>query len=191
MSARETLGSFLPMFLVPVVAYPSLVFGFVTLFMANYTLTYHRKKSTPMLIRFALVPIGITYFGDFGFGAYDSPSNSVSLGLCVVGLYGIMRMIETCLVSLLDDSPPRWVKRSRAADAASVREEIVPLPTSFWGRVAYAFDLSTSLRGNSWYRGYHWDWCPDSLIPKPSIPISNGFTANGSHTPVSLPEFDA
>lgn len=37
------------------------------------------------------------------------------------------------------------------------------MPTSLLGRLAYAIDLATSLRGNSWFANTHWNWAPRAL----------------------------
>ena len=81
----------------------------------------------------------------------------VDIGLAVVGLYGIMRVLETTFVGLMDEKPPHWI----------VEGKDVPLPTTLFGRLAYAVDLTTSLRGNSWFSKTHWEWAPKALVNSP------------------------
>jgi len=74
--------------------------------------------------------------------------------LSVVGIYGVMRVLETTFVGLMDERPPHWI----------VEGKEVPLPTSLTERLAFAIDLCTSLRGNSWFSKTHWDWAPEALV---------------------------
>lgn len=53
------------------------------------------------------------------------------MGLTLMGLVGIMRAFDICLVSLLDAEPPYWAEKGKR----------LPLPTSIGGRFMYALDM--------------------------------------------------
>lgn len=153
------LGHFLPGFLVPINSYPALLIGFFILFALNYSLTYtsptHRLRCT--LFRVLLAPFALLSFYQFGYGAfYTAPANQVYVGMATVGLYGMMRTVDSSMVTLIEAGPPRWVRTDT--------KDILPMPKSTKERLAYAFDYSTSLRGTSWFQGVHWDWAPKALV---------------------------
>ncbi|CAE6447515.1 unnamed protein product [Rhizoctonia solani] len=72
-----------------------------------------------------------------------------------MGVYGIMRAIDVCLVDLFVgvNAPPRWI----------VNRKVLPLPTSFRGRLAYAIDYLTTLQGTSMFKNTTWDWMAPSV----------------------------
>ena len=63
---------------------------------------------------------------------------------------GMARVVDTCIISLLDHRPPHYVDRESGS--------VIPLPTSSSGRLGYALDLLGSMIGTSFYAGRHWDW---------------------------------
>lgn len=163
------LGHFVPGFLVPLDAYPTVGAGFALLFLLNFSLTYTQLPSgVPCtLLRLTLAPFAIRFFWQFGYGDfYTAPANQVYVGMATVGLYGIMRVIDTSLVTLVEAGPPRWVRTDTG--------EALPIPQTLVERLVYALDYSTSLRGTSWSRNRHWDWAPKSLVRSPSEPIHRG-----------------
>ncbi|KAG9075723.1 hypothetical protein FRC06_009923, partial [Ceratobasidium sp. 370] len=59
--------------------------------------------------------------------------------------------------------PPRWI----------VNGKVAPLPTTFLGRLGYAVDYLSSLRGTSMFKNTTWDWIAPSTkpcLPSPSTP---------------------
>lgn len=55
-----------------------------------------------------------------------------------------------------NDVPPRW--RSLSTN------EVLPLPTTFSGRLGYSLDLLSSMRGVSWYSDRRWDFTPSTVV---------------------------
>ncbi len=70
------------------------------------------------------------------------------MGLSLMGVYGILRTIDICFVSLFDTEPPRWIQDGK----------LLPLPETLTDRVLYAIDLCVSVRGRSWFKGTVWNW---------------------------------
>ena len=60
------------------------------------------------------------------------------------------RIVDTCVLSLLDDRPPHYLDRSSGS--------AIKLPTTILGRLGYSLDLLFSHRGTSYYPGRHWNW---------------------------------
>jgi hypothetical protein len=147
------LTSYAPGLLVPPESYLYSNAGFLVVFILNYTLTL--DNAALAFFRLALVPLGFHFFYVHGYGAFETPQSQVSVGMVVVGLYGMMRVFETAVVSLFDKSPPRWVQRETG--------KVMDLPTTVPGRLFYALDLATSLRGNSWFSDRYWDFAPRAL----------------------------
>lgn len=146
------LDGFIAALSIPAETIPSVSIGFTLLTISIFFSTW--QSAAGALIQLALAPIAIYYFLDFGYGPYKTPRVGVDVGLATVALYGIMRVLETTFVSFLDDEPPYWI----------VEGKKVPLPQTTTGRYAYAVDLTTSLRGNSWFANTHWDWAPKALV---------------------------
>jgi hypothetical protein len=134
-----------------------LTIGFTLLTASIFTLTL---KGVAWL-RLALAPFAIYLFLFFGFWPYETPGVGVDVGLAVVGLYGVMRVLETTFVGLMDERPPHWI----------VDGEEIPLPTTVLGRLAYAIDATTSLRGSSWFSKTNWDWAP-KVVDSPAYIMS-------------------
>ncbi|KDQ20073.1 hypothetical protein BOTBODRAFT_142681 [Botryobasidium botryosum FD-172 SS1] len=144
----------------PSTVWPPIFAGGALLFAAIYTLTIPRQSLVWLRI---LIAIPATYaFWYAVFGPHGHTSPTLQCFPSTVALYGIMRVIETCIVSIWDDSPPRWI----------IRGKLAPLPTSTSQRLAYSFDLLTSLRGTSWFKDTHWDFIPSSLLAFTKTPIS-------------------
>lgn len=154
------LDSFIPGLLVPPAAAPSITGAFLAVLGINYTLSSSRwNENTKTFCRLVLASIGIILFFDFGYGDYPTPQSGVDVGMSVIGIWGIARVIDAAIIALFDASPPTWVRSSTG--------QPIPPPATVLGRVGWALDLTTSLRGNSWYKDTHWDFCPRSLISSP------------------------
>lgn len=70
-----------------------------------------------------------------------------------------MRAIDASFVTLLlQDGPPRWV--------STTSNIVLPMPTTFSGRLAYALDLLTSMRGTSWYFDRRWDFTSSPVLSR-------------------------
>ncbi|KAF7974750.1 hypothetical protein HWV62_11333 [Athelia sp. TMB] len=152
------LTGFFPALLLPLETNIPITIGLVFLTIANFTLTY--PGSLPALLtRLFLAPLAIQQFLQYAYGSYVTPGAEIDVGLCVVGLYGVMRVLETTFVNMADAEPARWVETSSGTR--------LPLPTTLAGRAAYALDLTTSLRGTSLFANTHWDWTPRALVPAP------------------------
>lgn len=138
--------------------------GSVCLLIASITLTYRSRLATALRV---LLFAPILYCGYYiTYGDHPIPNRPVSMGMTVLGLFGIMKAFDICLVSLLDSQPPMWIHEGKQ----------VPLPTTLVGRIAYGFDLVSrnvvtfnnklmlvkfsTVRGASWFSGHSWDWAP-------------------------------
>jgi hypothetical protein len=158
---RRGIEGFVPGILVPPDAHLSITIGLLLLVTIIFTLTSPegttQSSHQQTYLRLALAMPALYAFYDFAFGPHIGPNAAVETGLAVVGVYGIMRVLETAVVPLLlpKDMPPRWIRTSTG--------EAYPPPTTLPGRIAYAVDLATSLRGTSWFADTHWDWAPASL----------------------------
>ncbi|KAH7329810.1 membrane bound O-acyl transferase family-domain-containing protein [Rhizoctonia solani] len=159
------LGDFIPGLLVPPEANIHLTIGIHFLLVSLYTLTITSRPRTFALVRFAFgIPAGYIFYL-YAFYPYETPTRGVDIGLAVVGLYGIMRVLDTCIVDLLVGvhTPPRWV----------VDGKVLPLPTTFFGRLGYSIDYLLSLRGTSIFKNTTWDWITPSTkrrMPSPATP---------------------
>jgi hypothetical protein len=148
------LEGFIPGLLVPPDANVHLSIGINFLLAALYTLTITSRPRTLAVLRIILCLPAAHIFYLYAFYPYDTPRRNVQIGLVTVGVYGIMRVIDTCIVDLLVGvhSPPRWV----------VDGKVQPLPTTFFGRFGYAVDYLFSLRGTSIFKNTTWDWIAPS-----------------------------
>ena len=156
------VGYFVPGVLVPLEAYPTLIAALLLLLLSNFSLTIPNTSS--LFLRLAVTPVACILFWRFGFGPYETPERQVSVGMAVIGLYGLMRIFETNIVSLLDHRPPLWVKNGKE----------LALPEKFTERLVYALDLTTSLRGNSWLKDRSWVWAPRALQDHRYLHVSRG-----------------
>ncbi|KAF7974748.1 hypothetical protein HWV62_11329 [Athelia sp. TMB] len=150
------LTGFFPALLAPPAANIPLTIGLVFLTVANFTLTYPGSLLA-FLTRLFLAPLTIQQFLQYAYGSYVTPGVNIDVGLCVVGLYGVMRVLETTFVSIADTEHARWIETWSG--------KRLPLPTTLAGRAAYAVDLTMSLRGTSLFANKHWDWTPRALVP--------------------------
>lgn len=150
------LGHFLPGLLVPLRSYPPIIAGFLLLCVSIYTLTFSSSfRST--VVRLALTSPAIYLFWKFGYDpSYNPPGAQVPVGMATVGVYGIMKIIETNIVPLFDPARPLWVQTSTGKK--------LPVPSNTKERLMYTIDLATSLRGTSWFTDRHWDWVPTPLL---------------------------
>ena len=159
------LDGFLAALLVPPESAIPLAIGFVLLAVSIFSLTCpptDNYRWAWRILRLAIAPVAIYSFILHGYWPYETDGVRVDVGMAVVGLYGVMRVVETILVGLMDNEPPHWI----------VNGQKVPLPTTISGRLAYTIDLATSLRGNSWFLSTHWDWAPKALINSPACVMS-------------------
>ena len=145
------LEGFFPALLVPPETTLSISIAFDLVVLSIFLSTWHNVPGT--LIQLFIAPFAVYYFLDYGFGNYVTHGPAVQVALAVVGVYGVMRVLETTFVGLLDAKLPYWIVEGKEA----------PMPTSLLGRLAYAIDLTTSLRGNSWFANTHWNWAPRAL----------------------------
>lgn len=166
---------------------PPLHLGVVLLTIVLFSLTYldpvTKRSSVSAHALRVVCGLGAIYgFYDFGFGHYVIHDDRISrqvrslaawrflaaqtpdyllhskvyCGLAPISLYGIMRIIDASFVTMIgNDVPPRW--RSLSTN------EVLPLPTTFSGRLGYAFDLLTSMRGISWYSDRRWDFTSSNV----------------------------
>ena len=127
--------------LVPPETSTPLTIGFVLLIISIYTTTWNSPPTNKFyvawgtILRLGLAPCAIYSYVVFGFWPYETGGVEGAVGLAVIGQYGVMRVIETTYVGLIDENPPHWI----------VEGKEVPLPTTVSGRLAYAVDLATSL----------------------------------------------
>ena len=146
------LDGFIVAFYIPPETIPSVLIA-VTLFIVSiFFLTW--QNAIGGFLQLVLAPIVVYYLLDFGYGPYEISRVGVEAGLATITVYYIMKILDTTFIGLLDDEPPCWV----------VDEKKMPLPQTIIGRLAYALDLATSLRGNSWFANTHWDWAPKALV---------------------------
>ena len=132
--------------------------GFVLLTTSIISLTWHPSPTWAIILRSALAPLAIYFFLIHAFWPYDTAGVGVDVGFATIGLYWIMRVVETTFVGFMDERPPHWI----------VEGKEVPLPRTFMGRLAYSIDLASSLRGTSWFSKTHWDWAPKALLNSPA-----------------------
>lgn len=128
--------------------------------LAAVTLTIRSRVATTIRVLLAF-PIAYSFY-DVAFGPYHSVNRGISMSLTLMGIMGLMKTIDVCLVSLLDPEPPFWVKDGKP----------VPLPTTVFGRLSYGFDLITSTRGSSWFEGYRWNWATKAIHTFAAPPMS-------------------
>jgi len=140
--------------------------GFMLLTTSIFTLTWnnppidkvHRLQRDAWnfgtILRLAIAPSAIYFFLAPGWWPNETAGAKVNMMLAVIGMYGAMRVLETTLVGLMDNRPPHWI----------VGGKEVPLPTTVLRHLAYLIDLTTSMRGNSWFLRTHWDWAPKALV---------------------------
>ncbi|KAF8598236.1 hypothetical protein BDV93DRAFT_526859 [Ceratobasidium sp. AG-I] len=161
------LGDFIPGLLLPPESNPPILAGLLLLLTALYTLAIPTHPRTFAALRVALgVPAGYLFYV-YGFHEYGVTRRNAQTGLTVVGLYGIMRVIDACLIDLVVGvrAPPRWV----------VGDKVAPFPTTVSGRLAFALDYLLSLRGTSMFKNTTWDWVSPSTknrMPPPDTPKS-------------------
>ncbi|KAG8730807.1 hypothetical protein FRC10_002348 [Ceratobasidium sp. 414] len=165
MAINLRLPDFIPGLLVPPEANLVLTVGIHFFIPALYTLTITSHPRTLALVRIVLCGPATYAFWVYAFHPFIAPRQSVETGLAVVGMYWIMRVVDTCLVDLVVSvhSPPRWV----------VDGKVVPLATTFLCRLGYAVDYLFSLHGTSMYKNTTWDWIALSTkrrLPSPSTP---------------------
>ncbi|EUC56434.1 membrane bound O-acyl transferase family protein [Rhizoctonia solani AG-3 Rhs1AP] len=149
------LKYFMPGIRIPSEANVHLALGIQFLLAAFYTLTITSRPRTVATVRLWLGLAAASIFYHCTFHPYGAPTRGTDTAIATVGLYGIMRVIDVCLVDLFvgTNAPPRWVVNGKG----------LPLPTSFRERLAYALDYLTTLQGTSMFKNTTWDWMSPSL----------------------------
>ncbi|KAG9084824.1 hypothetical protein FRC06_003880 [Ceratobasidium sp. 370] len=165
MAANLRLPDFIPGLLVPPEGNLVLTVGTYFLIFALCTLTITSHPRTLALVRIVLSAPATYAFWVYAFQPFIAPRRSVDTGLAVVGMYGIMLAVDTCLVDLVVGvhSPQLWI----------IDGKVAPLPTTFLGRLGYAVDCLFSLRGTIMFKNTTWDWLVPSTkrrLPSPSTP---------------------
>ncbi|KAF8706588.1 Membrane bound O-acyl transferase family, partial [Rhizoctonia solani] len=142
----------MPAILIPLEAHVHLTIGIQVLLAATFTLTITSQPRSTAVFRLFLGVLSASIFYYCTFHPYGAPTRGTDTAIATIGLYGIMRIIDICIVDLLVgvSSPPRWVVDGKA----------LPLPTSFHERFAYALDYLTTLQGTSMFKNTTWDWMP-------------------------------
>ncbi|CAE6450908.1 unnamed protein product [Rhizoctonia solani] len=158
------LQYFMPGIRIPSEANVHLTIGIQFLLAAFYTLTITSQPRITAIIRLLLGLVAGSIFYYCTFHPYGAPTRGTDTAIATIGLYGIMRVIDVCIVDLLVgvNSPPRWV----------VDGKLLPLPTNFRQRFAYAIDYLTTLQGTSMFKNTTWDWMAPSLKRRLSSPIT-------------------
>ncbi|CEL61565.1 hypothetical protein RSOLAG1IB_10128 [Rhizoctonia solani AG-1 IB] len=142
----------MPAILIPPEAHVHLTIGIQVLLAATFTLAITSQPRLTAAIRLLLGTLSASIFYYCTFHSYNAPTRGTDTAIATVGLYGIMRVIDICVVDLLVgvNSPPRWV----------VDGKVLPLPTTFYERLAHALDYLTTLQGTSIFKSTTWDWMP-------------------------------
>jgi len=131
--AFRVAARFIPTIETPASSGLPLYVGSACLLVASITLTYRSRVATALRV---LLFAPTFYCGyDLAYGDHDIPNRPVSMGMTLLGLFGIMKAFDICLVSLFDSQPPMWIHEGKQ----------VPLPTTPVGRLAYGFDLVGSI----------------------------------------------
>lgn len=145
---------FMPGLLVPDEAGPSLNTAMALLLVSSYTLTISNPKM--VYVRLFLAIPAIFLYWHHAFGPYPAPQVQVDIGMALMGMVGVMRVIECIACGIGPFKAPHWVE-------VGPEGKTLPLPTSICGRLAYAVDYLTSMRGTSWFSGVYWDFAPRSI----------------------------
>ena len=167
----QRLRNFDPTLLVPPNAHLYFTASFLILTIQNYTRTLYdddiHNNEALAFFRLALAPVAVWFFWVYAYGPFETPQSQVSVGMVVSGLYGMMKVFEVAVVSLFDEGPPRWVRMDG---------KVMDLPTTTKDRLFYALDLSTTLRGSSWYSDRYWDFAPKALVTYSSTCLTTRLT---------------
>ncbi|KAG8951410.1 hypothetical protein FRC04_006181 [Tulasnella sp. 424] len=172
-SLFDIASLFLPNLLIPPESQPAMTAALLILGFCVYTTVLPNHKSWAPL-RVGLAIPAIYLFINYGWSsAYPRMGRGVHLGMGTTAFYGIMKAIEVCWVRELDDERPRWILKpgaqiSREAqngkgDVNDKVPTVLPLPEDTWGRIMYAFDFVSSVRGASWYGDRVWDFAPSYI----------------------------
>jgi hypothetical protein len=145
----------LPAAITPYEVLPSQMKAMGLLVAITYTLTFPQYKRPLDFVRLLLAIPCAYYFYDHGYGPYEL-NRGIDVGPATVAVYGWMRLADICVVGIWDKYPSVWV---RVSDGKRL-----PLPTTFRGRLAYAVDLATTIRGISWFKDTVFDYCPRSIV---------------------------
>lgn len=124
----KAVGRFIPTVETPTTIIIPLHVASVLLLLACFTLTYRNALATTIRVML-FAPIAYLCY-DVAYGSHPCPTRSVSMGLTLMGWFGIARAWDICIVGLMDAEPPVWVQNGKR----------LPLPTTFGGRFMYALD---------------------------------------------------
>ncbi|KIO31289.1 hypothetical protein M407DRAFT_220405 [Tulasnella calospora MUT 4182] len=163
----------LPNLIIPPEAFPAMTGALLILGFCVYTTVLPNHKTWAPL-RIGLAIPAIYLFIDYGWSrAYPRETRAVHLGMGTTAFYGIMKVIEVCWVRELDDERPKWVlkpgphasqeSRNGNDDVKPEVPTVLPLPEDTWGRITYAFDFLSSVRGASWFGDRVWDFAPSYI----------------------------
>lgn len=133
--AFRVVARFIPTIETPASSGLPLHVGSVCLLAASVTLTYRSRVATALRV---LLFVPTFYCGyDLAYGDHDIPNRPVSMGMTLLGLFGIMKAFDICLASLFDPEleTPMWIHDGKR----------VPPPTTLVGRLAYGFDLVSGI----------------------------------------------
>lgn len=150
----------------PTGAVLSLNFGILLLFFLTFTQTYPESRTLPYLRLLLAIP-SLYFFWDHGFGDYETDRRMGYVGISCNALYGFMRVIDLCFVGFWHREMPMLVRHGGEKDG-----EPIPMPTTLLGRLAYSFDLLTSVRGPSMFSDRRWNWTPSAIVKHMRKPVT-------------------
>lgn len=130
----KAAARFIPTIDTPVSAILPINIASICLLLACCSFTFKSRVATVFRTLLFFPTVYSAY--EVAYGIHDIPSRSVSMGLTLMGLVGIMRAFDICIVSLLDAEPPHWIQNGKRTS----------MPTSLAGRFIYGFDMVSFLR---------------------------------------------
>ncbi|KAF8307585.1 hypothetical protein DL93DRAFT_2232099 [Clavulina sp. PMI_390] len=133
------------------------------IFLACFSLTYN-KGIAPTISRLVLFCLVVYVGHPLLTEDHIVPRRTISPIITFNGAILLFKAFDICIVSLWDQQPPHWVRNGKR----------VPLPRALLGRIGYAFDLFSTVRGSSWFEGYSWDWAP-AYVASYSPPVRSRF----------------
>lgn len=149
---------------------PSFALGIILLSFNIFTLTFTSHHYTLRYLRlFLALPTCLFWFS----AAYPNywPEDTVRGNMvttCSLGLYGLMKTLDVCVVGFLElEGPkdvPRWMKLKREGREEGITKQMLPLPTSLKGRLAYTVDSLLSVKGASCFPDTVWDWALQDVV---------------------------
>ena len=171
----QRLRNFDPTLLVPPNAHLYFTASFLILTIQNYTRTLYdddiHNNEALAFFHLALAPVQVRFFWVYAYRPFKTTHSRVSIEMVVSGLYGMTKVFQNAVVSLIDEGPPRCV---------TIDGKVMDLPTTNKDRLFYAFHLSTTLQGSSRYGDRYWDF-----VPKPFVTYSSTYSTH-ARVPSSL-----